>query len=69
MAVDNIGVAFTYRGVTTGWSQQTADPSGQPLNSVSCASSTYCVAVSASGNVFTYNGTSWCGPAAVDSGP
>jgi hypothetical protein len=66
--VDNIGVAFIYRGAATGWSQQTVDSSGQPLNSVSCASTTYCVAVSASGNVFTYNGTSWSGPTAADMG-
>ncbi len=38
------------------------------MNSVSCASSTYCVAVSASGNVFTFNGTSWSGPDATDAG-
>ena len=66
--MDNIGVAFTYRGAATGWSQQTVDPSGQSLNSVSCASSAYCVAVSASGNVFTYNGSSWSGPDAADMG-
>ena len=68
VAVNNIGVAFTYRGASAGWTQQTVDPSGQSLNSVSCPSSTYCVAVSASGNLFTYDGTSWSGADAVDTG-
>jgi uncharacterized Fe-S cluster protein YjdI len=68
VAVDNIGVAFTYRGAATGWSQQTVDPSGKSLNSVSCASSTYCVAVGANGNVFFYNGSAWGEPDAADMG-
>lgn len=68
LAVDTIGQAFTYTGPAGGWSQRTIAPSGQALNSVSCASRTDCVAVGAGGSVYRFNGVSWTGPATVDSG-
>jgi hypothetical protein len=68
LAVDTIGQAFTYTGPAGGWSQQTIVPSGQALNSVSCASRADCVAVGAGGGVYRFNGVSWTGPATVDSG-
>jgi hypothetical protein len=68
LAVDTIGQAFTYAGPSGGWSQRTIVPSGQALNSVSCASRTDCVAVGAGGGVYRFNGVSWTGPATVDSG-
>jgi hypothetical protein len=68
LAVDTIGQAFTYAGPSAGWSQRTVAASGQALNAVSCATRTDCVAVGAGGEVYTFNGASWAGPATVDSG-
>jgi hypothetical protein len=67
MAVDTIGIGFQYGGPATGWTELTVDPGGHRLNSVSCASPTNCVAVSSSGAVFTYDGTTWSADP-VDSG-
>jgi serine/threonine protein kinase len=48
------------------WSSpQSADPSGA-LNSSSCPSASFCVAVDENGNALTYNGTSWSQPQLVD---
>lgn len=60
-------------GTTITWSASNIDP-GLDLVSVSCPTTTDCVAVDADsgtssdgGNAFTYNGTSWSKPVAVDA--
>jgi prepilin-type N-terminal cleavage/methylation domain-containing protein len=77
VAVDNDGNAYTYNG--SSWSSaQLIDPPGsfsmfgpQPpsgsMSSVSCASSTFCVAVDDNGYVLTYNGSSWSNAQDVDA--
>ncbi|MCL4448303.1 MAG: IPT/TIG domain-containing protein [Actinobacteria bacterium] len=54
----------------TSWSAPTTidttiSPSNS-LNSVSCPSATFCVAVDGNGNALTYNGTSWSSPTNID---
>src|SRR5215467_8212787 len=39
------------------------------LDDISCASSSFCIAVDSFGNALTYDGTSWSGPAGIDSLP
>ncbi|MGH9291818.1 MAG: Ig-like domain repeat protein [Acidimicrobiales bacterium] len=41
---------------------------GNALDSVSCASSTFCVAVDAGGNALVYNGARWTLPTSIDPG-
>jgi len=53
MAVDGAGNALTYNGST--WSTPT--PIGQPLYSVSCVSSSFCVAIGYHNNVLIYSGS------------
>jgi hypothetical protein len=60
VAVDDVGSALSYNGRS--WSSpKLADPAGAAngMVSVSCASSTFCVAVDFSGNAVTYDGKSW----------
>ena len=42
------------------------DRSGEGVTSVSCASSSFCVAVDKAGNALTYRGAAWGAPQAVD---
>jgi hypothetical protein len=63
VTVDN-GQAFTYNGKK--WSAPLN--TSEDLLSVSCASSTFCVAVDAGGQAITYNGSTWSTPAVIDSG-
>ena len=55
-----------------GWSAPVAVdnvqlPNGPSLNSVSCPTTSFCMAVDGNGNAFTWNGTSWSKPISVDS--
>src|SRR5690242_14246237 len=51
-----------------GWGPPTHIDSTSPiaLNSVSCPSSSFCVAVDLRGDAVTYNGTSWTPPAVIE---
>ncbi|MGA2530491.1 MAG: Ig-like domain-containing protein [Acidimicrobiales bacterium] len=52
-----------------GWSQATPiDPLRGDLTSIACPTATFCAAVDGSGNVLTYDGSSWSSPVSVDSG-
>jgi hypothetical protein len=42
------------------------DRSGEGVTSVSCVSSSFCVAVDKAGNALTYRGSAWSAPQAVD---
>src|SRR5579863_5235745 len=53
-------------GATNAWSTAT-DINGQyAIVAVSCPSSSFCAAVGAQGNAFTYNGTSWSAATDID---
>ncbi len=53
---------------TAGWSSGTLiDPSGSSLESVSCPTASFCVAVDDAGNALTYDGSSWSSPEAIDA--
>lgn len=61
------GQAVAYTGGRWG-SPQTIDPSRDyvhGLNTVSCASSTFCVAGDYQGDALVYNGTSWSAPTSI----
>jgi hypothetical protein len=49
-----------------GWAGGTLDANGDADNSVSCPTATFCLAVDASYNAFTFNGSAWTGPTVVD---
>jgi hypothetical protein len=59
MAVDNIGDVLSWNGST--WSGPTSIDPGYTLNSVSCTSPTFCVAVDNGGWADIYDGSSWTG--------
>jgi hypothetical protein len=76
-AVGHNGGADTYNG--GGWTNGSYNGSGwtydglidttggvNSLNSVSCPSASFCVAVDGNGNVFYWNGSSWSGPNTID---
>jgi hypothetical protein len=50
---------------SSGWQ---IDQPQNDLESVSCPTSTFCVAADGQGNVFSYRGGSWSGPTSVDPG-
>ena len=50
-----------------GWGTASSIDSTRVIDSVSCASSTFCEAVDANGNALNYNGTSWSSASSVDS--
>lgn len=55
-------------GAPVQWSSPvTVDLTGQGLENVSCVSTSFCLASDSGGNVFTWDGTSWSGPTAVDT--
>src|SRR5665213_3369925 len=64
--------ALTYNG--TSWTTPTqidddvASAGRQNIDSLSCPSATFCVAVDVNGNALTYNGTSWSAPTLIDGG-
>jgi RHS repeat-associated protein len=51
---------------TPGWGAATNIDGTTAINSVSCAATTFCVAIDASGNAFNYNGTSWSTANSID---
>jgi hypothetical protein len=59
-------IASTPPGVT--WSAPLSIDPGSQLNSVSCTSSSFCMAADGSGNVLAFNGTSWTSPLSIDPG-
>ncbi len=60
---------FTYRADTSNWSSpDSIGPSGGGFKSISCTSSSFCVAVKSNGNAYTFNGGSWSGPATSAGG-
>ena len=78
-AMDNVSnystrvtISASTRRATTGtltWGSPTSvDPNGGGFNSVSCPSSSFCVAVDEAGNMVTFNGTSWSAPTSIDPG-
>jgi hypothetical protein len=59
-ALDDAGsVVFTSDGGTSWSPYASVDSNPSPVISVSCATTTYCLAVDNVGDGFTYNGTSW----------
>jgi hypothetical protein len=75
VSVDKAGNWLSYNG--SSWSAPanidtqligtpTPVPTAVALNSVSCASSSFCVAVDARGSALTYNGTSWTVPNVIN---
>ena len=53
-----------------GWSQgRLIDPLRGGPNSVSCPTVSFCAAVDKSGNVLTYDGSSWSKPVSIDANP
>ena len=73
-----VGVVFGTVGVlfaaalgasasSAGWSAPVHLDSAVNLTSVSCPTSSFCVAVTADGKAFTYNGTRWSGGTSFDS--
>jgi hypothetical protein len=61
MADSFAGDALKYNG--TSWSSSHID---KHLLSVSCSSSTFCVATGIQGHALTYNGTDWSSPTDID---
>ncbi|MGA2454225.1 MAG: hypothetical protein ABSG93_11955 [Solirubrobacteraceae bacterium] len=64
--MDEAGNALTYNG--SSWSAPTSIDGGRVLNSVSCPSSSFCVAVDRPGNALIYSGGAWSAPASIDGG-
>jgi hypothetical protein len=64
VAVDEAGNAVTYNG--SSWSAPTSIDSGHALASVSCTSSSFCVALAKVGYAMTYNAGAWSAPADID---
>ena len=53
--------------VTLTWSAPLSiDPNGGPLTSVSCPSSSFCMAVDGGGNALSWNGSSWSALVSID---
>jgi RHS repeat-associated protein len=65
---DGLEASATAPGtVPSFWNAATDIDSTRALDAVTCTSSTFCVAVGASGYATTYNGTSWAAPTDIDS--
>ncbi len=61
------GEVFTWDG--TNWAQTATVPTSYGgVSSISCPSTSFCNAVETSGNVVTYNGSSWSAPDSIDPG-
>jgi hypothetical protein len=66
MAVDDASPANTFVYDGSGWRSAGAIDSGNVVEAVSCASSSFCVAVDDNGGALTFNGSSWSGSVAID---
>ena len=64
-ADSNLSEAVAAGATHAGWLEEPVDPPLRP-DSVSCPSSSFCVAVDTSGNAITYNGSSWSPPQNID---
>ena len=53
--------------VPASWSTP-SEADSNSLSSVSCPSASFCAAVDITGNVITYNGTTWSAPQSIDAG-
>jgi hypothetical protein len=67
VAVDGAGSVMTSDDGAS-WSSTSPIDSGNSLNSVSCSTASFCIAVDGEGQAFTFDGTSWSGPQSVDPG-
>ncbi len=65
VAVDSDFIVYMFVNGSEYTAVLTVD-SGSPT-SATCSSTTFCAIVDAAGNVYTYNGSSWAGPNALDS--
>ena len=73
-----MGIQIVSTGVATASTSNASSPSGWSgpvsidpntlLTSVSCPTTTFCVAVDNSGDAFSYDGSSWSGPTTVSAG-
>ena len=61
---DGLEAASESNGTAVG--PPTSVDASYPLEAVSCANPSFCVAVDNDGNVFTYNGTSWSPASSID---
>ncbi len=59
--------ASTYDPATQAWTMARPDSSNANLDSVSCISSSFCVAVDEQGSYTTWNGAGWSGMASFDA--
>ena len=50
------------------WLSPTLIDGGEGLSSVSCTSTTFCMAVDSGGDALRYNGSTWSSPSAIVSG-
>jgi hypothetical protein len=65
-----VGVAGVWLWDGSTWSDSTVSPApDSPLQSVSCPTTTFCLAVSEDAETFTFDGTSWAGPFEASIGP
>jgi hypothetical protein len=63
------GSGLSYRTGSAAWSPiETIDPRGG-LDSISCPTSSFCMAADAGGAVLTWNGSSWSAPRQVIPAP
>lgn len=65
--VDGGALTSTYNG--SSWSYPVSVDPQAGFNSVSCVSTTFCMAVDTSGQALSYNGSSWSKPTVIDSNP
>jgi hypothetical protein len=69
IAIALVGMSSPLRAeAATGWGSPTVVDSTSPIpiTSVSCPTSSFCMAVDQSGNALIYNGTSWTSPTNID---
>jgi RHS repeat-associated protein len=64
---DGLQASSTTSSASTVWSPPTDVNSTRAISAVTCTSSTFCMAVGASGYATTYNGTTWSTPTDADS--
>ncbi len=57
---------FPANAFSFGWQAPAAIDAGHSLNDVSCASTTFCIAVDNGGNVLTFTGSAWSAPLNID---
>jgi hypothetical protein len=70
LALATVAVASTPGSAATpsGWSAPRPLPGAQDPQSVSCPTTSVCLATDSAGNAFRFDGTSWSGPTPLDPG-